>query len=208
MNRNITTYIVAICFLFIFSSSAHAGLESLTKTYGKAQTITADFVQTLIHKNSGSKNVRTGHFTIKRPQLVRWVTSKPSKELLIVNKNAVWNYLEDEEVVYKYPRDLADESQNALRFLLGDSKVDNDFYVEEENGSYILLPKEPTANLTEAELWLDESTGVITRLRIIDFYGNINDITFKNVQFDKAVNDSVFDFTPPKGVDVEDNTKK
>ncbi|SIN78561.1 outer membrane lipoprotein chaperone LolA [Halodesulfovibrio marinisediminis] len=210
MNRKLTAVMLSCCLLFTFASTANAGLEILTKTYGNAQTVTADFVQTLIHKDSGGKEVRTGNFVIKRPELVRWVTSKPFNELLIVNKDAVWNYLEDEEVVYKYPRDVAEESQNALSFLLGDAKVDNNFYVEdgETKGKYLLFPKEPTANLTEAELWLDESSGIITRLRIIDFYGNVNDITFKNVQFNKSINNLVFNFTPPNGVEVEDNTKK
>lgn len=210
MNRSFTTFLLTFCLFFINAGTANAGLECLTKSYGKAQTVTADFMQTLIHKDSGGKDVRTGNFVIKRPQLVRWETNKPFSELLIVNKDAVWNYLEDEEVVYKYPRELADESQNALRFLLGDANVNNDFYVEdgETKGNYLLFPKEPTANLTEAKIWVDEAFGIITRLRIVDFYGNINDITFKNVQFDKSVNNLIFNFTPPAGVDVEDNTKK
>lgn len=210
MNSSFTTFLLTFCLFFINAGTANAGLECLTKSYGKAQTVTADFMQTLIHKDSGGKDVRTGNFVIKRPQLVRWETNKPFSELLIVNKDAVWNYLEDEEVVYKYPRELADESQNALRFLLGDANVNNDFYVEdgETKGNYLLFPKEPTANLTEAKIWVDEAFGIITRLRIVDFYGNINDITFKNVQFDKSVNNLIFNFTPPAGVDVEDNTKK
>lgn len=210
MNQKFIAAMLSCCLLFAYSGTANAGLEILTKTYGNAQTVTADFVQTLIHKDSGGKEIRTGSFVIKRPELVRWETNKPFNELLIVNKDAVWNYLEDEEVVYKYPRNVAEESQNALRFLLGEAEVDKDFYVEdgEKKGNYLLFPKEPTANLTEAELWLDEASGVITRLRIIDFYGNVNDITFKNVQFNKSINNLVFNFTPPKGVDVEDNTKK
>ncbi|OBQ45835.1 outer membrane lipoprotein chaperone LolA [Halodesulfovibrio spirochaetisodalis] len=210
MNQKITTSLLTLCLLCLSAGFANAGIETLAQSYGKAETITANFVQTLIHKDSGSKEVRTGSFVIKRPQLVRWVTNRPSSELLVVNKTAVWNYLKDEEVVYKYPLDLADESQNALRFLLGESNVENDFFVEdgEEKGSYLLVPKEPTANLTEATIWINDENGVITRLRIVDFYGNINDISFKNVEFNKPVNDSVFDFTPPEGVDVEDNTKK
>lgn len=209
--KNSKTVAILTCTLFLFFSGiANAGLEVLTQSYGKAETITADFSQTLIHKDSESKEVRTGNFVIKRPELVRWVTNKPFNELLIVNKDAVWNYLEDEEVVYKYPRDLANESQNALRFLLGDANVDNDFYIEDgkEKGNYLLFPKEPTANLTEAEIWVDESSGIISRLKITDFYGNINDIRFNNVLFNKSVSNLIFNFTPPEGVDIEDNTKK
>lgn len=209
--KNKKTVVLLTCSLFLsFSGIANAGLEVLTQSYGKAETITADFSQTLTHKDSGSKEVRTGNFVIKRPELVRWVTNKPFSELLIVNKEAVWNYLQDEEVVYKYPRDLANESQNALRFLLGDANVDNDFYIEDgnEKGNYLLFPKEPTANLTEAEIWVDESNGIISRLKITDFYGNINDIRFNNVLFNKSISNLIFNFTPPEGVDIEDNTKK
>lgn len=210
MIRILTSCVLSFCFLISFAGSANAGLECLSKTYGKAKTITANYTQTLIHKDSGNEEVRSGKFFIKRPNLVRWVTQKPAKELLIVNNEAVWNYLEDEEVVYKYPKDLANESQNALLFLLGDRTVDSDFYVEDgdEKGTYMLFPKEPKADLTEATIWLDETACTIKRLRIVDFYGNVNDLTFSDVQFDTTVKDSLFSFTPPAGVDVEDNTKK
>ena len=210
MNHRVFQIATALCIVFGLTVHAFAGLEGLKNSYGKAETISGKFTQTLTHKDSGSIEKRAGEFFIQRPELVRWVTKTPFEELLIVNNDAVWNYLVDEEIIYKYPPDLAKENQNSLRFLLGDKDVETDFYIEDGNGAghYLLFPKDPTTNLVEAEIWIDTANYVIRRITIIDFYGNSNDITFTDVVFDKNLDQSLFKFIPPKGITVEDNTKQ
>jgi outer membrane lipoprotein carrier protein len=41
---------------------------------------------------------------------------------------------------------------------------------------------------------------------IIDFYGNGNEIMLSNVRQGVELDDGLFEFVPPEGVQVEDNT--
>ena len=44
---------------------------------------------------------RSGTIAFKRPLLVRWETSAPHAELLMVTDREIWNYLPDEELAYR-----------------------------------------------------------------------------------------------------------
>ncbi len=201
----------------LLCSSVSAGTAqsvggSIQQRYKQMQTMHASFTQELRHKESGSVETRSGVLLFKAPRLLRWSTMTPSPELLIINAEAVWNYFEDEGVVYKYPPALVHETRTALRFITGDANIDEEFFVESgvpANGltPVVLVAKEPTTDLTEATLWVDDGA-VVHRILTVDFYGNENDIRLTDVRFDEPLSDNDFAFTPPPGVDVEDRTQQ
>lgn len=185
----------------------------LQQRYDATTTLKADFTQVLLHRESGAKETRQGTLQFRKPLLVRWETKAPHAELLVVTANEIWNYLPDEEVAYKYPVELVQDSRSIIKVITGQARLEQDFDVAEEADDsgmarLHMYPKEPTPQLTEAFLWVDSDTNLIRRAKIIDFYGNENDITLNNLSTDAGVQDSAFRFAPPKGVDVEDRTKQ
>ena len=71
-----------------------------------------------------------------------------------------------------------------------------------------LFPKEPVQALVEAILWVDPASSLIKKVRIYDFYGNENEITFTSQDMGAPIRDSLFTYTPEKGMTVEDRTKE
>lgn len=203
--------VLALCLLLAAQSHASEVTDGIQKRYRAAKTMTAQFTQVLRHKESGAVENRSGSLFFKAPERIRWVTEKPSPELLVVNPEAVWNYFKDEEVAYKYPASLVHETKTALRFITGKANLEDDFYIEKlapQDGMTVLhlFAKEPSTDLTEATLWITPEYEV-ARILTVDFYGNENEIRFNGMAFDKPLEDSFFEFTPPKGVDVEDRTQ-
>lgn len=195
------------------ASAAEALTAKLQKTYAAIDSMQSGFTQVLVHKESGSRQNRSGTLSFKKPLLVRWETHSPGKEVLLVGKNAIWNAFPDEEIAYKYALNLAQDSRSIIRVVTGQVRLDQDFYVEDEgregNAARLrLYPKEPTQSLVEALLWVDGETGLIKKLRIYDFYGNENEIAFGRPSIGLKLNDAVFTYTPPKGFVVEDMTQK
>lgn len=204
----------AVVFLMAAGGSASAAslAEQLQKKYEGIGAMRADFSQVLVHKESGSREQRSGVFTFKKPLLVRWETKKPSPELLLVGKNAIWNAFPDEEIAYKYALSLAEDSRSVIRVITGQARLDQDFDMEDEGreGGMItvrLYPKEATQSMVEVLLWVDPATNLIKKLRIYDFYGNENEITFARQEVDTRLPDSLFVYAPPKDFIVEDRTK-
>ena len=150
----------------------------------------------------------------KKPLFVRWETAAPNAELLLVNDREIWNYLPDEELAYRYSREIAEDSRSVIQVITGQSSLDKDFDVQNidsEKGGLlhlVLFPKEPSTEMTEVQLWIEQSSGLIRRARIMDFYGNTNDIELVKIKAGAAVADSDFKFTPPEGVEVEDHIER
>lgn len=209
------------CFLFVtlvfVSASPAAFAESLSdkiqKKYSIVSTMDSEFTQKITHKESGSIKDRKGTLIFKKPMLVRWETTFPSPELIIVNKNDLWDIFSDEQLAYKYPANMVEASTNIIRVITGQSRLDQDFSVEEQgnDGSLaklIIYPNEPTQSLVEATLWIDPTTAVIKKLVIVDFYGNTNEVSFVKQSVGVAIDDKVFQYIPPKSYTVENRSEK
>ena len=212
--RSLFSFLVLFLFLFTVPAMAASPLTAkLQSKYASIDTMQSSFTQVLLHKESGSKQQRSGVLSFKKPLLVRWDTQKPTKELLIVGDNAIWNAFPDEEIAYKYASSLAQDSRSIIRVVTGQARLDQDFIVEEEGkeGGLALLrlyPKEPSQSMVEALLWIDSSVGLIKKLRVYDFYGNENEIAFGEQKLGVKLQNSLFSYTPPKDYAVQDMTKQ
>lgn len=194
-------------------AGAAQGVEvGLQKKYGKMKSFRADFIQRLTHKESGSTEERRGTLLFRKPLLVRWETVSPHAELLIVTDKEIWDYLPDEEVVYRYSPQLAQDSRSLIQVITGQARLDEDFTVRDEGPEgdlreLRLYPKEPTPQMVEGAVWVDAGN-LIRKAVIIDFYGNSNEVVFTELRPDAGLPDGAFTFTPPKGVEVEDQIGK
>lgn len=203
--------------LFVVAVPARAAdvptvLKKMQEVYAGMKDFRVDFVQTLFQRDSGVEEIRTGVLLFQKPLLVRWDTRTPHPELLMVTDKEIWNYLPDEELAYRYPREMAEDSRSLVQVVTGQSALTRDFDVEpaqdESDGPLIhllLYPKEPTTDLTEAQIWIDPDTALIRKVMVMDFYGNTNTVELKSLKPDAGLSSSDFRFTPPKGTEVEDH---
>ncbi len=210
--RTLSILCAAVCCLFPLPAVAAENLTAVVqKKYDSIQSMRAEFNQTLLHKESGAKEARTGSLRFKKPLLVRWETEKPAPELLVVSKSEIWNVFPDEDVAYKYPLSMVQDTRSLIRVITGQARLEQDFTVENEGAEEGLTklrmyPKEPVQALVEAVFWVEPSSGLIKKFRIYDFYGNENEVTFTNQAIDASLSDSIFSYKPAQGMTVEDRT--
>jgi outer membrane lipoprotein carrier protein len=179
--------------------------------YKNLENMRASFAQTLLHKESGARETRSGTLLFQKPLLVRWETEEPASELLLVTSKEIWNVFPDEQAAYKYSLDLAQDARSVIRVITGQSSLDQDFDVLDggrEDGLIVLrlYPREPVQSLVEAVFWLDPGSGLIRRLRMYDFYGNENEIAFTRQETGISLPRDAFSYTPDKNVVVEDRS--
>lgn len=213
--RNFMYAVIAFCGLLIFASYAQAAdpvAAAVQKRYESIKGMRAEFTQILEHQESGSKEERKGVLYFAKPLQVRWETASPIPEVLLVTPSVIWNVFPDENMAYKYPPELSEESGSIVRVVTGQSNLEKDFTIENKGtkGGLALLtlyPKTPTTSMTEAELTVEAKTGAIKHVTIIDFYNNRNSITFTSQTLDPRLDAALFTFSPAKGMKVEDRTK-
>ncbi|KUG27775.1 outer membrane lipoprotein carrier protein lola [hydrocarbon metagenome] len=213
--ENMTKTILAYLLIALWAVPAQGAdlVDAVQKKYESLSGFKAEFTQDLKNSASGEGESRSGTIAFKKPSLVRWETVKPEKELLVVGKDAVWDYFEDDREAYRYPVEEVINSKTMLKFLTGKANLREDFHVFEEADAeaaglvrFKLVPKEPEPGLVMASVWVDPGTQMIMRLSIQDFYANTNDLSLKNLTVEAGLPDSLFSFTPPPGVAVHDNT--
>lgn len=210
MLRHISLSLI-ICLSLVGTAQAKGIIEEIQSKYEKIDSIAASFSQSLLHKESGAEEKRTGTLHFKKPLQVRWETAKPHPETLVITAKEIWDYLPDEEIVYKYAPQLVQDSRSLIQVVTGQARLDKDFDVKEEGEEGGLLklrlyPKEPSPQMVEAIIWVDPTSKLIKKASIIDFYSNINQITFTQISPNAALPKDVFTFIPPKGIAVEDRT--
>ena len=184
----------------------------IQKKYASLSSFTAGFTQAIRNAASGDTENRSGTIAFKKPTLVRWETVKPEKELLVVGKDAVWDYFEEDKEAYRYSVKEIISSKTMLRFLTGQANLTEDFIVAPSKDApgpnqavLDLAPREPEPGLVMARIWVDLATDLIARIRIQDFYANTNDLTLTNLAVNPKLGDALFAFTPPKDAKVRDN---
>ncbi len=203
-----------LCAAFCLPAQADDGIAvTIRDRYASLETFQAEFTQYLLHRESGSKEKREGTLVFKKPLLISWQTKKPAEETLVISSKEIWDYIVDENICYRYPKELVNDSRSLIQVVTGQALLSQDFDVKQAGteGKLVILqlyPKDPVPTLVEARLYVDPEKGYIQRAVITDFYGNENDVRFTSFIPNASVKSSAFSFTPPKGVEVEDRVDR
>jgi len=193
-------------------------VKKIQSTYEGLKSFDSKFKQNLKNTSTGDGEERTGVLYFKKPKLIRWETTAPTKELLVVGAKDVWDYFEEDKIAYKYTVESILNSKTMLKFISGQARLDEDFTVTraktdptaKDKGTVKLdlLPKEPEPQLVQAAVWVDPNTGLLQRILLQDFYGNQNELRFEDLKLNPTLADALFTFIPPKGAEIFDNTKE
>jgi outer membrane lipoprotein carrier protein len=169
----------------------------------------AHFVQESLIKSLGKKQQAEGVVYFKKPGKMHWIYRKPTRQEIISDGETLWNYRPEEKQVIVSEMTRAFQSKAPSTFLAGIGNLKQDFHArfmkEPSSGADYLLeltPVEAQGSLEKLFLRVDPRNFHILQAKIQDAMGNITQITFSRIQFDNHLPDSLFAFTPPKGVEV------
>lgn len=217
--RYLTPWI--LIFLILFPpvlGSAEEGEKELTaaiqKQYQTIESFRTEFTQKLINASSNDSEERKGWIAYKRPRRIHWETESPEREVLILNRDFVWDYYPGEGVAYRYSLQQMFDSKTMLRFISGEVDLSEEFNVtridsEAEPSELIRLelkPKDPDPSLVEANLRVDPEDMLIRRIKLVDFFGNQNILRFENIERNCQPDPGLFELEPPEDTRVVDRT--
>ncbi len=205
--------ILGLAVMLLLPFQVHAGeiTARIQQQYSSLHSFQAHFVQKLTNAATREVEVRSGTIAFAKPRNIRWETVSPEKELLLIGTDVVWDYFPEEEVAYKYSVGQVLQSKTMLRFISGEADLEEDFVIEdqgEDGGLHKLklIPKEPESNLVLAYIWVHPGTNMLGKILIVDFFGNGNELELSRVTLNTSLAPEIFTFTPPQGVDVQDDS--
>lgn len=202
------------------SAGENAATNNLNQYLSRVTSLQANFTQTTQVTNPSrapaSKNLKSTHlnqtFTgvmqVKRPGQFRWETTSPSKQLIITSGTTVWIYDPDLEQVVKQQMDVQVGNTPALLLSGNAASIMKGFKVTQPNPKdayFVLYPKEADGVFESLGIrFVGTSSNQFAPSQMIlkDSLGQQTTINFSNVKLNPSLNNSLFNFVPPKGTDI------
>ena len=190
--------------------SADADLaRSVVRRIEERQARTSDlvgrFTQSYRSGMLGREVVERGVVSIKRPGRMRWEYKDPESKLFVSDGHTFYFYVPADRQVIVSEQDT--QRSLAARLLSGRGGLLDEFDVsleeplEEGVVRLKMVPRREEADIARA--WVDaETTGRIRSILIEDPQGNRTQYRFENVRENTGLDDRLFRFEVPKGVEV------
>jgi outer membrane lipoprotein carrier protein len=204
------------CSSFILHPSAFAAqaasvqtvVKKLQTRYDSTKGFRADFAQEVESATLGQKVEARGKVFFKKPGRMRWEFIEP-EQLLVSDGKFFWLYQPKDKQVIKTPFAQAFRSSSPASFLLGVGRITKDFTptLHAQNAKTYTLrltPKKDPEAIGLLDLEVDAKTFDILQATIIDPIGNTTRVRFSNIDRKSSLDESLFRFTVPDGVDIVD----
>jgi outer membrane lipoprotein carrier protein len=202
------------CFLLSFPLSgfgadALAIARNTDEHYNHLKTFKTEFTE--VYRGPGVSRRESGTLWLKKPSRMRWEYRQPKEKLFLTDSHMAFFYVSGERQARKTPLKDLDDIRSPLRYLLGKTKLEKELdglslapdHTPAKAGDTVLrgVPKGMKDRISEVLLDISPSFQ-IDRIVIQEIDGATTDFVFSNTQENVAVADSLFQFTPPAGVEV------
>ena len=181
-------------------------VKKLQARYDSTAGFRADFTQEIESATLGQKVESRGTVLFKKPGRMRWEFGEP-QQTLVSDGTFFWFYQPADKQVLKTPFQQAFRSSTPASFLLGVGRLDEDFTVSltgETEAVYQLrlTPKKDAEAIGLLDLAVSAKTFDILQATITDPLGNVTRLRFINIDRAAPLDDALFHFSVPPGVDV------
>ncbi|HZE25643.1 MAG TPA: outer membrane lipoprotein carrier protein LolA [Blattabacteriaceae bacterium] len=190
-------------------TTAHA----VDEHYNHLKTFKASFTE--IYQGDGISRTESGTLWLKKPSRMRWEYHVPREKLFLIDSQTAYFYITGDRQAKKTPAKNLDDLRSPLRYLLGKTKLEKELdglsLAPDLNplqaGDVVMrgVPKIMKDRISEVALEVSPSHQ-IHRIVIHGVDSTITDFRFSQIEENVPVQDSLFRFTPPPGVDtIEDS---
>lgn len=202
------TLLLSVFIFFILNTTLAATeltLSEVKRIYSEIKDMKGNFIQKNYIKDMKKNEVYRGNFIVKMPSKMKWHYSSGNEETEVIIKGTdmiIYQEKLKQAIRQRFDSDLYGQTPVAL--LSGLGNIDSDFAVEERKGNLILKPKRSMRGILSIELIPSGSEFPIDSLIITDKRSNRIEIRLRDVSINTGAPDSLFEFSPPKGVRLQE----
>ena len=213
--------VVIICtvqFAFVanFGWAQEVKMDSIMRNiqgwYDTLLDFQADFQQKTFSQTLKTTSEARGKIYFKKPHLMKWEYEFPEIQSYIIDQDSFWWYVPEDAQVVKKKAESVLHDATPLSFLAGMGDLQKSFIItlpKEEKADdarkilYVnLTPRQESINIKRMQLKLAVKTFQIMGMVVVDPYGNTNDIDFIHIEINRDLQNEIFYFAPPQGVDI------
>lgn len=178
----------------------------LTDFVRNLKTFSANFVQQQVNARGLKQPPSSGHFVLARPGRFYWIYEKPYVQKLIASDGTLWVY--DPDLAQVTRSALAKDRGAPIGIFLGTKPLASVFTITAQGKNdglswFGLVDRSGKSDFSQLQVGLDDKG--IKAMVFTDKLGNRTTVQFSARQVNESVDQSLFRFTPPAGVDVVEN---
>ena len=182
--------------------------QRVDRHYNDLHSLKAGFVEN--YRGLGAERTESGTLLLLKPGRMRWDYSSPPDKLFLLDGKYAWSYTKGDAQAERIPaKDLSD-LRSPMQYLLGHAQLAKELNglksASAANGRFTLtgVPKGMENRVSRLTLTVTPD-GVIDGITILETDDAVTQFTFADQQPNAPVPASVFHFTPPPGVQVQDS---
>jgi outer membrane lipoprotein carrier protein len=199
------------CFLpnAVYALDLTSVVSGLQRRYASVETVSGSFQQT--YRAPGIDQIQSGVFRLKRPALMRWEYRSPEEQLFVADGRKAFLYIPSDRQVTIQPLSASDLHNTPLELLMGSADLNKNFSISWETEIKLkteraaLIRLTPRANEPAYQhliLEFDPSTFDLQRIVVCEHTGNTMEFLLSNVITNTKMDNTQFQFKPPKGVEI------
>ncbi len=205
----VTTFALTLSATPAPQTDAKATAEAVDQHYNRLKSLKSLFTE--IYQAPGVSRTESGTLWLKKPGRMRWEYKEPREKLFLADSHTAYFYVPGERQARKTAIKNLDDIRSPLRYLLGKTKLEKELsglssapdVPPLQPGDVVLrgVPKSMADRISEVVLEISPAHQIV-RIRILEVDGTTTDFRFTNIEENVPVQDSLFRFTPPPGVET------
>jgi outer membrane lipoprotein carrier protein len=186
------------------AADPEALFRELRKTYDTSQDLSARFRQVSRVAAAGMDREVSGRVVFKKGGKMRWTYEGEDPQELVSDGKVLWiHQIRDRTAMRQDLKKVAPANRVALDLLSGLDGISAHFRLASCGESCLeLRPKEDRPDLTRVLLEVSPKTKEVRAVTTEDPLGNRTRIEFQDLRWNTGVEDGLFTFKPPKGVEA------
>jgi len=182
-------------------------LDQIEKRYA-GPGFAAGFYQESTLKEMDITDSASGNVFVKRPGKMRWEYQKPDVQIIITDSERLWIYRPDDNQVMVGEAPVYFGGGKGASFLSDMKSIRKSFKIRDQivdtDQAYVLklVPLQKMVDIMDIYLTVSKKTFEIEKIVTFNSFGDRTRIHLSHFDFSRVLDDDMFRFTIPKGVDV------
>jgi outer membrane lipoprotein carrier protein len=148
-----------------------------------------------------------GNIALQQPLMIRWQQTNPDDTLFVSNGDKTY-YFDSfaEQVTIMKTSSLIDSTPFVLLTSKDPAQWEKYSVLATDSGFSVTPNKGVESQVEQLDISFAESTQGLAKLVVTDNSGQLSAFTFNNAQVNIALDKATFEFTPPAGVEIDDQS--
>ncbi|WP_193038401.1 outer membrane lipoprotein chaperone LolA [Pseudoalteromonas nigrifaciens] len=182
--------------------------QALQDQLASLKSFKAQFAQKVTDKQGQAVMQGEGTIALQQPMMIRWQQTNPDDTLFVSNGDKTY-YFDSfaEQVTIMQTSNLIDSTPFVLLTSKDPAQWEKYSVLATNSGFSVTPNKGVESQVEQLDITFAGNEQGLAKLVVTDNSGQLSSFTFNDAQVNTPLDKSTFEFTPPEGVEIDDQSK-